>query len=215
MDKITNARLKYICPISTDQFRKNGKNFHCQQCDNTVVDFRNSTKSDLDCSLSQAEGSICGIFKKSQLNTQFRKIAATAFISASALAALSCEPEQQIVPSDHQNHFEEEEVEEEDVLLGVIFNDPTPKLNGGWRQLFLQLEKELVVTESMTKGRVFVQFNVTAEGKAEDFKVIKGLSPDADNEALRVLEKTELKFIPGEQFGQPVKTRMIIPIRFN
>lgn len=61
------------------------------------------------------------------------------------------------------------------------------------------------------QGKVFVQFVVYADGKIKDVKVIKGVSPAIDKEAVRVVKKMPA-WSPGEQAGKKVNVRYIIPI---
>ena len=63
-------------------------------------------------------------------------------------------------------------------------------------------------------GRVTAQFIVGSDGACRDFKVIRGVSPDLDAEALRVLGLMP-KWNPGKQDGKTVPVRYTIPISFN
>jgi hypothetical protein len=55
---------------------------------------------------------------------------------------------------------------------------------------------------------------VNENGKLSDFRLIKGISPDCDQEAVRVLSSGE-DWEPGKQRGVAVKQRMVIPIVFK
>lgn len=64
-----------------------------------------------------------------------------------------------------------------------------------------------------TSGKVYVSFNVSAEGKITDSKVLSGVSPELDNEALRVVNQMPL-WKPGTVSGNPVKVQYVLPIDF-
>jgi len=64
------------------------------------------------------------------------------------------------------------------------------------------------------QGKVFVQFVVDKEGNIIDTKVIKGIDPECDNEALNAI-KSLPKWNPGYQRGRPVKQRYTLPIQFK
>ncbi|NJN25547.1 MAG: TonB family protein [Cyclobacteriaceae bacterium] len=64
------------------------------------------------------------------------------------------------------------------------------------------------------QGKVYVQFVVDMQGNKTDVKVIKGISPSCDLEALEVVEKADY-FVPAKYRGQPAQRRMIIPITFS
>jgi TonB family protein len=64
------------------------------------------------------------------------------------------------------------------------------------------------------QGKVFVQFVVDKDGSIIDTKVIKGIDPECDKEALNAV-KSLPKWIPGYQRGRPVKQRYTLPIQFK
>jgi TonB family protein len=64
------------------------------------------------------------------------------------------------------------------------------------------------------EGKVFVELVVNEDGKLSDFRLIKGISPDCDQEAVRVLTSGE-DWVPGKQYGIAVKQRMVVPITFK
>jgi TonB family protein len=63
------------------------------------------------------------------------------------------------------------------------------------------------------QGRVIVRFCVTKEGGIDRVSVLKGVNPDLDNEATRVV-KTLPAFKPGKQGGNPVNVWYMVPITF-
>lgn len=62
-------------------------------------------------------------------------------------------------------------------------------------------------------GDVLVQFTVTPTGHIDEVHVNKGIDPECDREALRVVGQMP-KWIPGRQNGQPVSSAFVLPIRF-
>jgi len=67
--------------------------------------------------------------------------------------------------------------------------------------------------EKGTQGKVIIKFCVTASGGVDMLSVFKGIDPDLDKEALRVI-KTITKFIPGKKDGIPVPVWYLVPITF-
>ncbi|MBR4775853.1 MAG: energy transducer TonB [Bacteroidales bacterium] len=63
-------------------------------------------------------------------------------------------------------------------------------------------------------GRVLVGFTVKKNGKVADVKVLKGIDPDLDKEAVRVVSKSP-KWAPGRAKGNPVDVSFSIPIVFK
>ena len=66
-----------------------------------------------------------------------------------------------------------------------------------------------------TQGTVFVSFVVTDKGQVRDAKVIRGVHPTLDAEALRVVESLDGQFLPGRQNGQPVHVQYTLPVPFQ
>ena len=64
------------------------------------------------------------------------------------------------------------------------------------------------------EGRVIVRFKVDEEGNVCNPKVVKGLAPSFDEEALRVVGLLP-KFSPGTRNGEPINTIMMLPIRWK
>ncbi|MEL7231348.1 MAG: TonB family protein [Pseudomonadota bacterium] len=63
------------------------------------------------------------------------------------------------------------------------------------------------------EGRVIVAVTVEKDGTQSDAKVIRGVHPDLDKEALRVARM--MMFKPGFQRGEPVRVQMNIPVKFT
>jgi protein TonB len=62
-------------------------------------------------------------------------------------------------------------------------------------------------------GTVHMQFKVNKNGDVVDVKVVKGVHPDLDNEAIRVI-KSSPKWEAGKQRGRAVNVIMSLPMKF-
>ncbi len=101
---------------------------------------------------------------------------------------------------------------------GVFIQEP-PQFPGGTKAMFEFLRNKIIypyavkeVNGSGVAGVSFIidqQGNVTQVGLAKETKYYA-----LDQEAMRVV-KLKPQWIPGRQQGQPVKVRMILPIRFE
>ncbi len=116
----------------------------------------------------------------------------------------------EIIPFD-----EEEEATEEEVFYIV---EDMPSFQGGGQEKFRQwihsnLRYPEIAAENGISGRVFVQFAVNSNGELVDAKVVRGVDPALDAEALRVV-KSSPKWSPGKQRGKPVKVQFTFPIVF-
>ena len=111
--------------------------------------------------------------------------------------------------------FEEEEAGEEEVFIIV---EDMPKFKGGDQNAFRtwiqqNLRYPEIAAENGISGRVFVQFAVNSKGSVVDAKVIRGVDPALDKEALRVVNSSP-KWEPGKQRGKHVKVQFTFPIVF-
>ena len=111
---------------------------------------------------------------------------------------------------------DEEVVVEDDIFVVVEENPQFP--NGGTAGLLQYLGKNIkyptIPQENGTQGRVTVQFVVNKDGSIVDLKVIRGVDPYLDKEAVRVIS-TMPKWIPGKQRGVPVRCKFTVPVTFK
>ncbi len=111
---------------------------------------------------------------------------------------------------------EEEEVEEQEIFEVVEQMPEFP--NGGMAGLMQYLNKNIkyptIAQENGTQGRVTVQFVVNADGSIVDAKVIRGVDPYLDKEALRVINSMP-KWKPGMQRGKAVRVKYTVPVMFR
>lgn len=64
------------------------------------------------------------------------------------------------------------------------------------------------------QGTVIVQFIITATGKLDNPKVVRGVNPLLDEEALRVLRLSP-DWTPGKQGGKAVSVYYTLPFKFT
>ena len=108
----------------------------------------------------------------------------------------------------------ESTTEEVDAIIDPI--ESMPEFVGGTEALlkYLKQNNQYFPQNVTVKGRVFVSFIVTETGKITDVQIVKGLNEPCNKEALRMVENMPA-WIPAEQMGRNVSTKMILPIRFN
>jgi len=92
-----------------------------------------------------------------------------------------------------------------------------PEFPGGQNALFAFLGKNIQypadALESKKQGTVYVSFVVNTDGKVTDVKMLRGLHPSLDKEAMRVVSRMP-NWTPGMQNGKPVKTQYNLPVKF-
>ncbi len=110
-----------------------------------------------------------------------------------------------------------EDEPEEQIIFEVVEKMPE-FANGGMAGLMQYLSKNIkyptIAQENGTQGRVTVQFVVNRDGSIVDAKVLRGVDPYLDKEALRVINSMP-KWKPGEQRGKPVRVKYTVPVIFR
>ncbi len=96
--------------------------------------------------------------------------------------------------------------------------DQQPEFPGGASRLVEWLNKSIRYPEAARaaerEGRVIVQFVVDKDGSVLSPKVLSGISPDIDSEALRVVGEMP-KWEAGMKEGVPVRSKYTIPVTFS
>ena len=112
------------------------------------------------------------------------------------------------------------DVTAEDLIQGEIYDmvEVAPQFPGGTKELMGWLAQNLrypvKAQENGVQGRVVLQFVITKEGKVADIKIMRGVSPELDEEAVRVV-KAMPAWTPGKQDGQAVNVRYTLPVTFR
>lgn len=93
-----------------------------------------------------------------------------------------------------------------------------PKFKGGNLKKFQEYINENTVypqtaAEMGIQGRVRVSFVVEKNGSVSNVKVVKGIDPLLDREALRVV-KSSPRWTPGQNNGRPVRVSQVVPVLF-
>jgi len=93
-----------------------------------------------------------------------------------------------------------------------------PQFPGGNPALYKYIANNMRYPESAREkniqGKVVIKFCVTANGSINQISVLKGLSPEVDAEAIRVV-KTFPVFTPGKKEGVAVPVWYLVPITFK
>ncbi|HUX56157.1 MAG TPA: energy transducer TonB [Bacteroidales bacterium] len=111
---------------------------------------------------------------------------------------------------------EVQEVEAEPEPFVVV--EEMPMFPGGDSELLKFIMEHTnypeVAKENNIQGRVIIRFCVTSKGGVNQVSVLKGVDPELDAEAVRVVN-TLPAFKPGKQGGKPVPVWYMVPITFT
>ena len=93
-----------------------------------------------------------------------------------------------------------------------------PEFPGGRHALMTYIASNLKyppdARKKLMSGTVFVQFFIEKDGSVSHAKVIEGVCPSINTEALRVINSMP-KWKPGIENGKPVRVQFTLPIKFS
>ena len=111
---------------------------------------------------------------------------------------------------------QKKETPQEEVIFQVV--EQMPEFPGGMQKAMEFLGKNIkypvAAQEAKIEGRVIVQFVVGRDGSVSNAKVMRGVNPELDAEAIRVVSIMP-NWIPGKQRGKAVSVKYTMPIMFR
>lgn len=119
--------------------------------------------------------------------------------------------------NDYGYEVGEESVEEEAIPFALV--EQKPLFQGGDANAFSKwvnqhLAYPDIAKENGIQGRVTLQFTVGTDGSVSGVKVVRGVDPSLDKEAVRVVSSSP-KWTPGKQRDRPVKVTYTFPVIFQ
>ena len=118
---------------------------------------------------------------------------------------------------DYVENVQEEVVEEEAIPLQLVEEKPS-FMGGDANQFSAWVNKRLVypeiAKENGVQGRVTLQFTVEKDGSVTKVKVLRGVDPSLDKEAVRVVSMSP-KWKPGKQRDRAVPVTYTFPVYFQ
>jgi len=150
------------------------------------------------------------------------KLLAILPISIALIFFLSCSktdkgnPNEPSIEKNTTSTVNEEPATSEEQIFNIV--EEMPKFEGKSEEAFrIYLVKHLRYPETAVKdsisGRVFVNFVVEKDGSVSNVKVVRGVDPLLDAEAIRAV-KASPNWTPGKQRGQAVRVSFTFPINF-
>jgi TonB family protein len=100
--------------------------------------------------------------------------------------------------------------EEAPVKYSIV--EEMPEFPGGEKEMENFIRQNLKPV--CTAGRVYVDFYIDTTGTVQEARVLRGLSPECDKEALRLIQSMP-KWKPGRQNGRAVNVYHPLPVDFG
>ncbi|QNH62507.1 energy transducer TonB [Hymenobacter sediminicola] len=234
---ILNVHLQ-PCHEDWQQMTPVAQGHYCASCQRTVVDFTHATQSDLEAVRADSpDGRMCGRFRTEQLarpprlRPKLRQFL-VALVLVCGLGLTSQEAVGQFFSCTKQVITESRTISDasasalgldaapsipqrqENLVVGFITPEIMPSFPGGQDSLVAYLKRELRYPASTTaEGKVFLGFIITKTGHITQVKVLKGINPTLDAEALRVVRKMPRWVHPPRQ--RPMEVSFTLPITFS
>ncbi len=99
-----------------------------------------------------------------------------------------------------------------------VFAEEMPEFPGGQvaMQKFIaeNIKYPVIAKENRVQGRVYVEFVVNEKGAVTNPRVMRGVDPNLDREALRVVQAMP-NWKPGKQRNKAVKVSITLPVNFK
>ena len=115
------------------------------------------------------------------------------------------------------NQVDETEEEPADKVFYIVQEMPSFQGKGqdgfrNWISEKIEYPKELA--DSSILGKVFVSFVVEADGTVSTVKLVRGLNPVLDKQAIKLIQSSP-KWVPGKRKGKAVRVGFTFPVNFD
>jgi protein TonB len=121
-------------------------------------------------------------------------------------------------PEEIKVEEKKDEVVQEEEQAFVVVEENASFQGGDVNTFRLWVQSNMVyptqAAEAGISGREIVQFAVNSKGVVCDAKVLRGVHPELDKEAIRCIISSP-PWVPGKQGGKSVKQQFVIPIIFQ
>lgn len=173
-----------------------------------------SKKAAAEAEAAQAAAEEAAAAKAERINKAIEEVEAAE--NMSALEAVEALSRAQIVEGEN---LSDELAGNPDAAIPFAIVEEKPTFDGGDANEFSKWVGQNIVypeaaKDRMISGKVILQFTVTKEGDVTDVKVLKGVDPVIDQEAVRVVSASP-KWVPGNQNGVPVAVSYNFPVIFR
>ncbi|RTQ47153.1 energy transducer TonB [Hymenobacter gummosus] len=226
------------CPENWAQMTPVAGGRHCASCQRVVIDFRQATEPELAWArLAAPDGRVCGQFRSSQLAPESRPLRPRLrwFLLAAVLVLVQGLSAQQawaqvqrpaagppppppppggLRPPATPPRAARYARFEGRPLYQFVDQMPVYKhggVDGLQRDLAAQLHWP--PGRACAEGSVFVRFVVDRAGRIRTPRVVKGIAPGYDAQALQAVSGLR-GFAPGRQQGQAVDVEYTVPVKF-
>lgn len=216
MENQPNICLNFTCNRNWEDMIPVENGRFCNDCQKKVVDFTNKTNDEIASYLMSSTTKVCGKFQQSQLAPSLPQPVWKSWLSAAAMFAtvfmgIKEASAQKTLPT---KSVDSVKAPAPFVIGEVVIINRNAQFPGGKEALYDYLNRNIRSIDKV-KGNVVTTFIVEKDGSLTDIKISKGLSKEADEEAIRVL-KASPKWLPMILYNNvPSRQGYTLPISFS
>ncbi|MGI4022813.1 MAG: energy transducer TonB [Janthinobacterium lividum] len=205
------VRLKFTCNRNWEDMIAVKDGRFCNDCQKKVIDFTNKTNDEIAAYLMNSNMQVCGRFQNTQLAPTAPKSVWKRWLSAAAMFAAVF---MGIKEASAQKAVQADSVaNQQNNMTSFGGAEAISVFPGGEKAFSAYLDKNLRQPKG-TQGRVITSFVIEKDGSITEIRVLRGLTKEADEEAIRVLKESP-KWKPGNQAGILVRIAYTMPINFG
>ena len=215
---IANVKLLFACDKNWNSMTACIDGRYCKFCDKRIIDLTTTSDEEIRKIYSISNGNVCGRFKASQIISApsqrpnlFKQISVTFLLffginiySKNLIAQITDNPDIIKIPAKDST---------QEYFLGTIVEVMPSYKYGAEEGMINFIRENIIFPSDSVKGKVYVTFVVDKSGVVKDINLLRGLSIEADKEAIRLTNL--LEFNPGMQNGKPVSVIYNLPISFT
>jgi hypothetical protein len=189
---ITNAQLKFNCPVNWDSMEDTVGGKNCDKCQKKVFDLTNCSQDEMDIILIQNNYNICAKFTSQQIAPQPIKLplwkkwvsAAMILLGINILNNKAIAQTIEVVSGDNMHNS----VMPPNLLgeVSIVRYDSIPKFPGGINALNAFLKSNLNFKDS--EAEVYLTFDIDTMGKVTRFDVMHGLKSISEEEKAKIVK---------------------------
>lgn len=214
-DQITNVKLSFTCPETWDNMAPTQGGRHCDKCNKTVHNFTNSKIEEFRAIMAENSNGICGRFRIDQMAPAIipgwkKWISAALVVIGFNIIGCQQKPIGKVVAT-NKSHADTTDNSLTGVVLAPLNTpDSLPQYPGGEKALFKFLKQNRHLIKDKAIGLIAISFDVDSNGTLSNYKVLKGLNPAIDSQALDVVRRMP-KWQPATKNGKPIVFNYTIP----
>ncbi len=218
-----NARL-LPCSESWAAMTPAAQGRHCARCQRVVQDFSRSLSPAADLAAARAaapDGRVCGRFAWAQVQgpqplTQRLRwfLVALVLVVGQGLSARAALAQVRQGVQGQPITKAKKQISLPEGVYGMVAEQMPSFRGGGNTQMVAYIQHNVNYPSDSPEGRLFARFTIDAKGHVRNPAIVKGLTPGADAEVVRVIKAMD-GFIPGTRNGLPVDVSLTVPITFK